>query len=752
MKTHLSHVPVTRPEVTPKERLMARFIAQLRRRLAESTTLDEFRAWVGEHAEALEASVLEVKPRQRVDMAQDIFTTPTTPGSLSECGDEGIEGATYWCHGEQGNTFTSYPSLTELFCVESPRSNAKTYKNSSRMTVASEFTPVASLPREKSFLTHSAGNITYYEDTKTEKDVTSVLQLSSLWAPSVFQRGVSKPPGRCRHGRDCETNPLESGDSYGSINQSLSLLAESIYSPAGMTHRPGAPPLPKDMSILELSNQGELSEGMPAFSLDGRLPNQGPIFSRSNSRHSPVLRPIAQVREALRALGVPFLENVESSNVDVLQYEELYGVNAYVYTCLNILLRYNFSVQLGFHVGRLLCYYNTAVKYIFWRNPFHSICHATDIVLAAYQFLQQPYVAENFSDEELFSFLFASTVMKLGHVGMSNAFLISIHHPYVAFHGFLSPQQSISIALAFALLDAPECHFPTFDDAQEGAGNSTPSLWTPAKEIEFQEMTSRLIIPTGERDHQMLLTQLQQVLQEGAGNVVRENHLMIILQNVLHAADFCYVFRSPPVYRATAARAVAEIYQQEQTRLWFQGNGVIRWPWHEVNSGTGEEGLALQTNNTVDGSPISIEDALIFTKGSHQMKAPLNSFDVPGGIAFSDASITSSAGSFCGASGFSSLHHAKVLQLTVLEVVFLPFIFTLSPFVPDYWLTNAQSNLVWLGDFHPDVFEADVMRVLRNPEFGGPRLRSAGPCGFERRVLRRILDPLFRHRKEELRK
>ncbi|KAF8290114.1 cAMP specific 3,5 cyclic phosphodiesterase [Trypanosoma cruzi] len=752
MKATAAHVPVKRiADSRPNERLMALFIAQIRKRLAESTSLDEFNNWMNEQYQALEASLLEPQSlRPLVDAVGEAVLTPTSQETLTECGDEYIEHGVYWVPETQGNPCTTFSSTTESFHVNTPASIGKLNRASPRAANAAETNTQSLLQHEMNRLLLSPRSTGPGEDVKTEKEALSVLQLSSVWAPSIFHRGIAKPLGRGKPYRGSETNPLGCGDSHGSEIQSYSILPDSIHGASTVSHRTGAPPLRNGVSILDIGSNGDFGEGMPAFSLDGRLTNQGPIFSRSSSRHSPVFRPIDQVQEALRSVGVPFLGDVNSSNVDMLHYRQCYGPKAYVYTCLNVLLRYNFSVRFGFNVRRLYCFYNTAVNYIFPGNPFHNAYHASDIVLAAHQFLSEPHVAENFSDEELFSFLFASTVMKLGHVGMTNAFLIKIHHPYAALYGFFSPQQSVSLALGLTLLDTPECRFPTFASSQESDHDSTPSVWTHEKGVELYEMTAQLIISTDERRHQVLLNQLQQILREGAGNVVRESHLMIILQNVLHAADFCYVFRLSSVYRIAAACAVAEVYQQNQTRIWLTERGLRQWPWKGPHAATAGEKRAKESNNNILGGFFSYEGSFYgMSECREPEKVPSMYSDLTEGLTPSNPSLTPTVGHIGEASGFSPLHHAKVLQTAVLETVFLPFIFTLSPFVPDYWLTNAQSNLVWLGEFSADAFEADVMGLLRNPETGGLRLRSIGANGFERRVLRRIVDPLFQQHTEE---
>ncbi|CAD2221666.1 3'5'-cyclic nucleotide phosphodiesterase, putative [Angomonas deanei] len=121
---------------------------------------------------------------------------------------------------------------------------------------------------------------------------------------------------------------------------------------------------------------------------------------------------------------------------------------------MNVLLRYEFVQDYNISIPRLYNFFKKIETDFFKNeNPYHNFIHASDVIVAAHQFLTKVEAA-NFSDLELFSFLFSSIVMHIGHCGLHNKYINLEQHVYSFFvkGNYNSPQESIALCIMFLLL------------------------------------------------------------------------------------------------------------------------------------------------------------------------------------------------------------------------------------------------------------------------------------------------------------
>ncbi|KAH9599323.1 3'5'-cyclic nucleotide phosphodiesterase [Trypanosoma melophagium] len=513
---------------TEREELMLSFLSQMRERLQATASIDEFRNWVNEnlpdikqnqqYPPAYSGSWKDSKEASEFKQRKHKCQTSSTPQlsllSLKENGmDDNANDAITDSAGPvtkadrcsfAGNFVfvkTPFTALqgTDSILLTTPNAQKKKPITCGPLHKKNIVSPVRG--HDITGSPDSRISIRGHDEGNMGKDVVSFLHLSFSWTSNILFRGGLEIFGANKRRHGDESNPLGYSASMGNMENTTSLLtASDFYATDGTTKalsmvgatkkkapvatsisslsavyrgRHGAISPVRRATILDSCSHLNFAEGMPVFSMEERLPGQRLLFSRQCTRHSAVFRPVEEVQEALRAVKVPFMPDVDLQDVDINYYWKLYGSNCYVYTCMNILLRYNFANRFGFDVRRLHCYYSTALTYIRARNPFHNPCQAADIVLAIHQFLIQPYFAENFTDEELFAIIFAATVMRLGHIGVTNAFMLKVRHPYACVHSFYAPLQSVSLSLAFAILESPECYFPTFSTNNNNNINSS---------------------------------------------------------------------------------------------------------------------------------------------------------------------------------------------------------------------------------------------------------------------------------------
>lgn len=249
-------------------------------------------------------------------------------------------------------------------------------------------------------------------------------------------------------------------------------------------------------SVLDLS-RSDLNGGMhplrgvmPTFVLNGKAP--GPRFSRQYARHTPVYAQPDTTRALLGSLGVPFIDCIDDVDkpFNVLDVVVAHGKDLFVHVCMNVLLRYHFCTRFGFDLSKLLSFVREAASFFRVGNPYHHPLHASDIVVSVHQWLSQSNAAPNFTDDELFAFLFAAVVMRVAHAGVDNRFLVETKHPFALVGSHASPQQGVTVALVFSLLEKPENHFlpvTTRTSAVVGAGGAiagSNGRWSPTGEEE----------------------------------------------------------------------------------------------------------------------------------------------------------------------------------------------------------------------------------------------------------------------------
>lgn len=273
---------------------------------------------------------------------------------------------------------------------------------------------------------------------------------------------------------------------------------------------------------------------MASFILDdiaGLHGRQGPRFMRSFCRHTRVRATESVTQEALEALGVPFMENINQSHtpVNVLWMMNAYGFTTatafYVAVCLNVLLRYAFVQRFGWNVHKLKAFLETAATFFRTGNPAHNAAHAADMMIAGHQWLSEGSTGAALSDEEVMAFLFSAAVMQLAHTGADNGFLAQLKHPYAMLCSYTSPQHGVAVALVMALLNRPELHFfpaPVAPLPQGAAApkNANGSLleheWTASRESQLYHSLAELILAADERNHLALKQNIVRIGEENA--------------------------------------------------------------------------------------------------------------------------------------------------------------------------------------------------------------------------------------------
>jgi hypothetical protein len=299
-----------------------------------------------------------------------------------------------------------------------------------------------------------------------------------------------------------------------------------------------APPLVKDSVGTPAKKQGSVS-----------APDGGATkYTRSTQRSFPAASSHKRTLELLELMDCPYMFDVDSPEFDVFAAHETHGSNLLVYVAANIFSRYNFVRSLQLDVPTLRIFFETVRLFYRDVNPYHNTIHASDVLQSTHVYLCVGNVKENFSDVELFAVLFAALVHDVGHLGIANAFLIKIRHPLARLYNDISPLENSHAALAFALLERPECNFFT-----------SSTTFNRRLFDDFRSLVIEALHGTDMRLHSDQTKSVEGILEDG---VIEDHEVGKLLKAILHAADLSNPMKPLPIYLKWVDRVMAEFWQQ----------------------------------------------------------------------------------------------------------------------------------------------------------------------------------------------
>lgn len=386
--------------------------------------------------------------------------------------------------------------------------------------------------------------------------------------PSVSPSGMSRPGSFSnrmgsftrKHYNGIEVPMLKddaSGVVVDALNDTYSLASRGSYrrragGPGGslFSQQHGASSVHASHAINGMKRRAYLSfvqlEGMPNLDIDAE--ELRTRFSRPSKRHTNVFRDNADLESLVDECNLPRIHDINSLEFNIFEEFQKFGDNAFTIVAMNILLKYTFVTTFHFKIPALLTFVKTLQSFYRNENPFHNALHGADVLQTTHLYLCQRDVKENFSDVELFALLFAAMAIDVGHLGVNNHFLIKTHHPLATLYSGTSPMEAMSSALAFCILDDPDCNF-----IQDSV------VWDREVETEFRALVTDLILRSDDCEHAVLSQDIDTILARG---VIGDDAVPQLLCAVLHAADTSYMCKPRHIYLEWAFRFMAENYRQ----------------------------------------------------------------------------------------------------------------------------------------------------------------------------------------------
>lgn len=351
--------------------------------------------------------------------------------------------------------------------------------------------------------------------------------------------------------------------------------------------------------------------GMPLLSLDNNEIGAPPALNLRTTRHSPVLRQLADVKQALTEYQIPYLESVDRDEFNSIvadgpAFRRGYnGLPTLTVVAANVFMRYTFMQTLQVDIPKLISFFNAVDRQYNSKNPFHNSLHAANVVQAVHRHMIQPQSQkESLTDLQLCALLFSAVVLHVGHLGVHDAFLEATANPLTVIYPE-GTQKSMSLAMGLALLYRPENHFlaaafsPPFGpsrhsppqppedgldsglDARSLHGLSA-SLASNGNDVgvnsfdmreDFTYLVSHLIRLADDTLHQELIAQLAFIQYK---NYAGSQHLIFVLAGILRVANVSYVFKGRSACREWLSRSAAEGFREgsAQLRAFCRAHGI----------------------------------------------------------------------------------------------------------------------------------------------------------------------------------
>ena len=274
-------------------------------------------------------------------------------------------------------------------------------------------------------------------------------------------------------------------------------------------------------------------------------------YRRATARQSTAYA--ANYAATLASADIPLLE-VDSPDFNIFEAASLAESlgrppeDSFLFVSCNVLFRYSFLETYGICIPKLVHFLKSIADCYSSVNPYHNALHAADVLQTAHVYLCQSDVRSNFNDLELFVLLFSALIHDVGHLGVGNGFLVAVQHPISELYACGSPLESMHVALAFQVLDAPANNFLAESEK-----------WSTELNHTFRELVAEVVLGTDMKFHMSTIGNVQEILADG---VIEDSEMGRLLKAILHLADLSNPLKPLDVYKNWVDRVMAEMWQQ----------------------------------------------------------------------------------------------------------------------------------------------------------------------------------------------
>ena len=193
------------------------------------------------------------------------------------------------------------------------------------------------------------------------------------------------------------------------------------------------------------------------------------------------------------------------------------------------------------------------VETMYGPRPYHNLDHVVEVVktaIALWSDLGLGDIVKSANPREhdvlALSFVVAAAVHDVGHLGLTNDFLIRSHHPYAINSNDISPNESHHSAATFRLLLAANGKF----DFLESVGKE--KFWT------FRQQVIGLVMHTDMTKHDMVVSNLR----SRNYSTTTSGELTVLMQATLKYADISHTCLPHPEHCVWVRRLQREVMEE----------------------------------------------------------------------------------------------------------------------------------------------------------------------------------------------
>ena len=208
------------------------------------------------------------------------------------------------------------------------------------------------------------------------------------------------------------------------------------------------------------------------------------------------------------------------------------------------------------------------IQEAYLENPYHNALHGADVLqtlhwIIIYGGVRDALGVEVLNDRLLFAAIIAALAHDVGHMGVSNNYLIKVGHNLAITYNDKSPLECMHSATLFQLMRLDGCNILEHSNIN------------PAERTAMRSIIIDMILSTDMKNHAALLNSADTVLEEDTNVHGKAGMTGLLLELVMHASDISNGCSPTPVALQWATR-IQEEFWAEGDKLKAMGEDVMQ--------------------------------------------------------------------------------------------------------------------------------------------------------------------------------
>mmetsp|Transcript_15224 Transcript_15224/g.47340 ORF Transcript_15224/g.47340 Transcript_15224/m.47340 type:complete len:479 (-) Transcript_15224:52-1488(-) len=181
-------------------------------------------------------------------------------------------------------------------------------------------------------------------------------------------------------------------------------------------------------------------------------------------------------------------------------------------------------------------------------NPYHNAIHAADVTHGVHILLNKG-MDKGLSDLEVFAVIFAAACHDVGHMGLTNDFLVKTSSDVALTYNDRSVNENMHLAIAYRILQRSDCSF-------------LQHAFTPKQRESMRKMVVESVLATDMAQHFSSVSALNKTVQERGTDVGKWDSTALLLEMCLHGADLSNTAKPQHIALQWTDRVLKEFFLQ----------------------------------------------------------------------------------------------------------------------------------------------------------------------------------------------